>query len=97
MRREHWHNRRNSLGGTLDVRALELLAGRDATEYNRRANTYRPRSAAAMAAEVIRLRRTGLSVMDVAQALRLAPDSVANIITAAQPVPAPAEQRSTPC
>ncbi len=47
--------------------------------YDRRAQQYRP-AGAALEQEIRRLHATGLSALDVATALRLAPDHVHNVI-----------------
>lgn len=70
---------RARIGGVLDLHALELLSGR--TSYVDRAQQHRPTDAAVLAAEVRRLHGTELRPLDIATALRLAPDAVLNILS----------------
>lgn len=69
---------RRTIPGTLDAAGLALLAGHVSDdEYIRRAQKHKP-DVDGLKAEALRLLASGLSVQDVAQALRLAPDLVAN-------------------
>ena len=52
-------------------------------EYAALAQLHRPTDPVALAAEIHRLHRSGLTARDIAVALRLAPDAVANTLGAA--------------
>jgi hypothetical protein len=60
-----------NVGGTLDMSAYAQLA-----------QLHRPTDPAALAAEIHRLSRSGLTARDIATALRLAPDVVINMLDA---------------
>ena len=62
---------RTNIGGVLDM-----------TAYAQLAQLHRPTDPAALAAEIRRLHRSGLSARDIAAALRLAPDAVINTLGA---------------
>jgi hypothetical protein len=49
-------------------------------DYNARASQHRPDDPAALAVEIRRLHADGLTARDIAEALRLAPDVVINIL-----------------
>jgi hypothetical protein len=48
--------------------------------YNARASQHRPDDPAALATEIRRMHADGLTARDIAEALRLAPDVVINIL-----------------
>jgi hypothetical protein len=58
----------DSIPGYLDLHALAMLAG---SSHDARAQEHRPTEPAALAAEIRRLRRTGLTPRDIAVALRI--------------------------
>ena len=62
---------RPNVGGTLDMSASAQLA-----------EMHRPTDPMALAAEIRRLHASGLTARDIATALRLAPDSVINLLNA---------------
>jgi hypothetical protein len=62
---------RTNIGGVLDMAAYAQLA-----------QLHRPTDPLALAAEIRRLHRSGLTAQDIATALRLAPDTVVNTLGA---------------
>jgi len=71
---------RDRIGGELGLSALDALTGRS---YDDRAQRHRPTDPAALAAEVRRLNRTGLSPLDIAAALRIDLAQVRNVLGSA--------------
>jgi hypothetical protein len=57
----------------------------DGASYDQRANAHRPTDPAAIAAEMRRLARSGLTARDIATAFRV---NVANVLEAVQEAPA---------
>jgi hypothetical protein len=49
-------------------------------DYNTMANQHRPDDPAALATEIRRMHADGLTARDIAEALRLAPDMVINVL-----------------